>query len=294
MRLLASLALALLLLLPSLPALAASPEGVLLVAFGTSVDSALPSLQAVERAYKQAYPGRPVVWAYTSDIIRKKLAREQGLRVLSVKEALDECSRQGVVDLRVQSLHVTGGEEFSMLERMLVRSLTLNPGRFEHVWLGHPLLESSRDLEEVRAALFGHLAKRRQPGEAVVLMGHGNDRGPGDLTLAYAAHYFNAGDGLVYLASVEGANAFDKVLPQLREKGVTKVLLQPFMLVAGDHANNDLAGGEDESWASRLKAQGFETEAELTGLGLVEGVPQVYLRHTRETGDDLAHPKKSD
>ncbi len=273
---------------------AASPNGILLVAFGTSVDSAMPSLDALDRAYKKANPGMPVVWAYTSDIIRAKLAREADKKVFSVKEAMDECARLGVVNLRVQSLHVTGGEEFNMLQRMLVRWLNRNPGVFDHVWLGHPLLESSRDLDEVLDAVTASFAAKRAAGSAVVLMGHGNDRGPSDLTLAHVASTINSRDRLVFLATVEGGNGFDTILPALRASGVKKVHLQPFMVVAGDHANNDLAGGEDDSWASRIRAAGMEVEASLTGLGSIAGVQKVYLRHTRETGDDLANPRKSD
>ncbi len=276
------------------PACAASPNGVLLVAFGTSMESAMPSLDALDKAYKKAHPGQPVVWAYTSDIIRNKLAKEENKKVFSVKEAMDECARLGVVNLRVQSLHVTGGEEFNMLQRMLVRWLNRNPGVFDHVLLGHPLLESSRDLDEVLDAVTAGFAAQRRAGAAVVLMGHGNDRGPSDLTLAHVAGALNSRDRLVFLATVEGGNGFDNVLPAIKAAGVKKVYLQPFMVVAGDHANNDLAGDEEDSWASQLRAAGMEVEANLTGLGSIEGVRQVYLRHTAETGDDLARPKKSD
>ncbi|MDO5538092.1 MAG: sirohydrochlorin cobaltochelatase, partial [Desulfovibrionaceae bacterium] len=273
---------------------AATPNGILLVAFGTSMESAMPSLDAIDQAYKKAYPDTPVVWAYTSDIIRSKLAREENKKIFSVKEALDACRSQGIVNLRVQSLHVTGGEEFNMLQRMLVRYLNRNPGSFDHLWLGHPLLESSRDLDEVLDAVLAAINTKRQSGEAVVLMGHGNDRGPSDLTLAHIACAINAKDRLAFLATVEGGNGFDTILPGLRKSGVKKVFLQPFMVVAGDHANNDLAGPEEDSWASQIRAAGMEVEANLVGLGSNPGVQKVYLRHTKDTGDDLARPTKAD
>ncbi len=293
MRHLASFALALFVLLFAAAAQAASSNGILLVAFGTSMESAKPSLDAVEAAYKKAYPGQPVVMAYTSDIIRNKLAKE-GQKRLSVKQALDECAKLGVVNLRVQSLHATEGEEFSMLQRMLVRDLTRNPGRFEHVFLGAPLLKSEADLQEVITCVLKSFPSRRSATDAVVLMGHGNDRGSSDLALARVAAAFNERDNLVYVATVEGANSFDAVLPQLKKKGVRKVFLQPFMMVAGDHANNDLAGSEDDSWASQLKAAGMTVEAHLFGLGSNPGVQKLFLAHTAAAKDDLAHPKKSD
>ncbi len=273
---------------------AATPNGIVLVAFGTSMESAKPSLDAIDKAYKKAYPDTPVIWAYTSDIIRAKLAKEQNKKVFSVKEALDACKKQGIVSVRVQSLHVTGGEEFNMLQRMLVRYLNKNPGSFEHLYLGHPLLESGKDLEEVLTALLANVQSRRKAGEALILMGHGNDRGPSDITLAHVADTLHAKDKLAYMATVEGDNTFEHIVPSLKASGVKKAVLMPFMVVAGDHANNDLAGPEDDSWASQLKKMGIAVEANLQGLGSIADIQKVYLRHTRDTKDDLANPTKKD
>lgn len=293
-RLLRSLLLALFLVcqfcLASL-AQAAQPSGIVLVAFGTSVDSAKSSLMDMEAAYAKAFPDTPLLWAYTSDKIRAKLARE-GHKVFSVREALDECARSGLVDVRVQSLHITPGEEFSQLQRLLVRYVTLHPTRFDHVWLGHPLLESSRDLEEVLCAVMGTLPAARTARDAVVLMGHGNNRGPGDLTLACVATAFNTSDPRVFLATVEGGNGFAELVHEIEAQKPDKVYLQPFMLVAGDHAQNDLAGEDEESWASQLKACGLKVEARLTGLGSLPGIQNIFVRHTAETTDDLVHPAK--
>ena len=279
----------------ALPALAvsqaASPNGILLVAFGTSMDEAKPALDAVGQAFEKAHPGTPVVWAYTSDIIRRKLAGE-GRPVFSVREALDHCSQEGIVSLRVQSLHVTVGEEYSWLERVIVRYLTDNPGKFKDVWLGHPLLESTRDLDEVVDAALNSLPKDRKATDAVVFMAHGNDRGPGDIVLAHLACALQERDKLVFLAAVEGANDFAGVLEKVKASGAGKVYLQPFMMVAGDHAWNDLAGSEDDSWASILKANGLEVEASLIGLGQIPGVQAVLVRHAGESTDELVHPKK--
>ena len=294
MRHLASLLVSTLLILCCAAAVqAASASGILLVAFGTTMESAEPALQSIDKAYRKAYPDKPIVWAYTSDIIRKKL-NKQGNRVLSVKQALDECARLGIVDLRVQSLHVTGAEEYAMTQRMLVRDLSRFPNRFDHVWLGAPLLESGQDLQDVMDAIFASFPKERKSNEAVVLMGHGNNRGPGDLAIAQVATAFNQRDPLVFLAAVEGSNTFDSIIPELKKRNVTKVYLQPFMIVAGDHAINDLAGPEPDSWASQLKAAGMQVEAQLTGLGSLDGIQKVFLRHPRDTRDDLANPKKTD
>lgn len=266
-------------------------KATLLVAFGTSVESAMTALNAIDKAYVQQ--GEPVIWAYTSDIIRRKLAK-QGKPVLSVSAAMDKAATMGVTELRIQSLHVAPAEEYSQLERMIVKNLTSKPDRFKKVLLGYPLLVSSQDLQETIQAILTALPKERKADEAVVLMGHGNDRGPGDLVLAAAATAFQQKDPRVWLATVEGALSFDHVLPQLKAAGVKKVWLQPFMIVAGDHAKNDLAGPEEDSWASRIKAAGMEPVPHLKGLGELKGIQDIFLRHTASSTDDLANSKKSD
>ena len=290
--LLQSLVLALLLLTQPGLVHAFGQSGILPVAFGTSVDKARSSPDDVGRAYEKASPGKPIVWAYTSDIIRQKLAAK-GKHVFRVREALDECARKGITDLRVQSLHVSPGEEYSMLERMLVRYLAEHPGIFRHLWLGHPLLWSVQDLDEVLAAILSSLQGSRTPGQALVLMGHGNNRGPGELTLACLAMTLNSRDPLMYLASVAGGNSFARILPALEQAKVSKVCLMPFMMVAGDHARNDLAGPDKDSWASQTGKRGMQAETRLVGLGSLSGVQNVFLRHTRESRDDLATPRKS-
>lgn len=281
------------LLLCATLAQAESSKGILLVAFGSSMASAMPSFQAIEKTYQKTFKDRPIIWAYTSDIIRKKLAKA-GQKVFSVSEALNECADKGIRDLHVQSLHVTAGEEYSMLQRMLVKDLTKHPGRFTHLWLGGPLLVSSKDLSEVSESIINKLSTVRKPGEAVVLMGHGNDRGPGDLVMAEVHNAFLAKDPLIFVATVEGANSFRNILPQIMASGATTIHLAPLMVVAGDHANNDLLGTEKKSWASQLKAAGLNVIPHMFGLGELQGIRNVFLRHTQETTDDLINSSKTD
>ena len=267
--------------------------GTLLVAFGTSMDSARPAIDDIEKAYKKAAGNEPVLLAFTSDIIRNKLAKE-GKPVLSVNAAMNELAAQGVTDLKIQSLHIAPAEEYNQLERMVVKNITKNPGVFKTVKVGYPLLVSEKDLDAVVKVVLASLPKDRKPGDAVVLMGHGNDRGPGDLTLAATAAAFHKADPHVWLATVEGSNSFDNVLPKLKASGAKRVWLQPFMIVAGDHANNDLAGPEEDSWASRIKAAGMTPMPNLKGLGQLKGIQDIFLSHTQNAVVDLANTKKAD
>lgn len=266
--------------------------GVLLVAFGTSVPEAKKAFDNIDAAYKKAFPGSPIVWAFTSQIIRKKLAAE-GERVYSISEALDRLAKDGATVVRVQSLHVLAGQEFAEMARSVLLETKKYPDRFKAVYLGRPLLESREDANSVARALSSELADKRESGDAVALMGHGNAAGRGDLVLEGARAALKNADPAFHVASVEGARGFDEELAELKKSGAKTVLLAPFMVVAGDHARNDLAGEEDESWASRLKKAGFKVKTSLKGLGEMNPVVDIFIRHTRESKDNLAlEPRK--
>lgn len=280
------LALGLLTTVLTLPALAAPREGLLVVAFGSSVPEAMPAFRALDATFRAEFPDMPLEWAYTSQIIRKKLAR-QGKPVGGISDGLAALARKGVKVVRVQSLHVMAGEEFSALERAVLLDIKAHPGRFEAVYLGRPLLESRRDAEDVAAAVLGGMAARRNGDEALVLMGHGQEHGRADLVFEGMRATFGEADPLTVMATVEGSRDLDDLVRDLQARKLKKLWLQPFMVVAGDHARNDLAGPEDDSWASRLRREGFAVQANLVGLGEIPGVRAVFVRHAREAADDL-------
>lgn len=263
-------------------------SGVLLAVFGTSEPEALASYQAIAKSYEQL--GVPVAWAYTSDIIRAKLAKA-GNRPATPAEALDELAAKGVKHVRVQSLHMAAGEEFSQMELGVYAALLRQPGRFESVRMGRPLLESEQDMNDVVAAVLGELAAKRQPGDGLVLMGHGHADGRADLPMFALRDAFQRADPLVFLATVEGSLDFDRALAALKAKGVKRVWLAPFMVVAGDHARNDLSGPEEDSWASLLRDAGLNVSVHLKGLGEAAGVRDVFVRHTLEAKQDLLRVK---
>lgn len=262
--------------------------GILLVAFGTSMESGAPAYEGIEGAFRQT--GQPVVWAFTSNIIRAKMAK-QGTKLLTVPEGLAKLAADGVTDVTVQSLHIMGGEEYAKMERLVLTEVLAHPDRFASVKVGRPLLESMKDAREVAQAVLHSLPAARTSDDAVLLMAHGQSEGRCDLVFAGMTDVVNDTDPLAYMASVEGYQGLGQVLPMLQAKGVKRVWLLPFMVVAGDHAHNDLAGDEPDSWASQLKAQGFEVFPVLKGLGENPGVQSVFVRHAMETEDDYAHPR---
>ncbi len=287
-----SLCLLMLIIAPWTCTAANEKEGIILVAFGTSMPEAKIALDAIHEAYTRT-TNTPIIWAYTSDIIRRKLAK-QGEKHFSVMGAMNEAARLGIRRLRMQSLHVGAAQEFQSLQQMIVRNLLLFPDRFESVLLGRPLIESQKDMLAVRDALLQSLPKERTPNDAVVFMGHGNHNGPGDLMLYSLNAALQHTDPLIYVAAVEGGSAFEPVLAQLKKQGIKKVWFQPLMIVAGDHARNDMAGNEADSWASQAKAAGIESAVILRGLGELPAIQSIFIKHTKDAWDNFAHQKKAD
>ena len=266
-------------------------KGILLVAFGTSEEKALPAYEGIEAAFRPAQEqGEPLVWAYTSNIIRTKLGR-QGKKVYSVDEALDALAEQWVTDLSVQSLHIMAGEEFTKLDRLLQSNVLKHPGRFKTMTLGRPLVESMDDAQAVAKAVLRAVPSARKSGDAVLFMAHGQDAGRCDMVFAGMNAVMNAIDPLAFMASVEGYQRIENIIPMLKEKGVTRVWLMPFMVVAGDHARNDLAGDEPDSWASLLRKEGMTVFPVLRGMGEIPGIQDVFARHAAESHDDIVNPK---
>lgn len=279
-----------------LPAQSPSPsnEGLLIVAFGTSHKDALTSYENTEKTLLSHFPKEKTSWAYTSDIIRKKIAR-QGRPVPSIQESMEKLSTQGVKTLRVQSLHMAAGEEFSQMERTVQRYLEKNPGSFEKVLIGRPLLESTQDMKEVIKTILTEFPQERKADEAILLMGHGHSAGRADLVFTAVQGELHRQDPKAFLATVEGSYSFEDALPELKKlqkQGLKTVWLAPFMIVAGDHAKNDLVGDEDDSWANLLKKEGFEVKSHLKGLGDMKGIQNIFLRHATDTKDDIMTIKK--
>ncbi|MDE5831691.1 MAG: sirohydrochlorin cobaltochelatase [Desulfovibrio sp.] len=260
--------------------------GVLLAAFGSSLPEARKAYAAIEKAYARAFPASPLVWTYTSQKIRKKL-RKQGEATYGIAEGLDKLAAEGADKVIIQSLHMTAGAEFAALARAALIYVVRHPGKFKAVYLGRPLLESDADAREVAKSALADLKNFRESGEAVVFMAHGNDTGRSDLTLQGAGAILGRNDNLAFLAGVEGSLNIDDVIEKLKQLKIRKVCLAPLMVVAGDHAVNDMAGDED-SWASRLRAAGFEVRVSLKGLGEIPAIADLFLKHSSAATDDLA------
>ena len=255
-------------------------KGVLLVAFGTSVPEAKTAYDQVEAAVKKAFPETDVRWAFTSKIIRAKLAK-QGKQLDSPETALARMMEEGFTDVAVLSLHVIPGEEFHDLHTN-ARLFSQMAGGIEHIAVARPLLSSHEDMVQVATALLKKLPPSRKPGDVVLYMGHGSQKHPADAIYAAMNYVFEQLDPNVLVATVDGYPSLEDLLPRIVERKPGKVYLIPFMAVAGDHARNDMAGDSPDSWKSILSGKGLASEPVLSGVAEYPEVVEVWLRHLRE------------
>ncbi|WP_320041826.1 sirohydrochlorin cobaltochelatase [uncultured Desulfobacter sp.] len=249
-------------------------KGILLVAFGTSEASAKVSFQNIEQKVKKAFPGVDVFWAYTSHIIRHKLAK-QGEMILSPAQALATMMDDGYTHVAVQSLHTIPGEEYHDLT-MTVNGFKTMPNGFDKLILGFPMLGTQDTVAKAVDAVIATLPKARKANEAVVLMGHGTHH-PGNVYYAAMNWQLQQKDPNIIMGTVEGYPELGDVIAWLKTKKSGKVWLMPFMSVAGDHAKNDMAGDEENSWKSQLTKVGFSCETVLKGTAEYDAFADIWV-----------------
>lgn len=249
--------------------------GILLVAFGSSEASAQVSFENIDRKVKAAHPGIPVRWAYTSHIIRSKLAK-QGKHLDSPEVALAKMLDEKFTHVAVQSLHTIGGQEYHDLRRTVGAFARLHG--FQRIILGYPLLATQEDMEKVIAAVFQTIPPERKKDDAVVLMGHGTHH-PSNAFYAALMFQLQLRDPNVFVGTVEGYPEIDVIKSLLRAKGIQKAYLMPFMSVAGDHAKNDMAGDAEDSWKSVLTAAGIQCVPVLKGTAEFDAFVDIWVQH---------------
>ena len=268
---------------------------ILLVVFGTSYPEAQAAYENIERVYREEFPQAEVRIAFTSDYIRRKLLDRDNVTIDNPLTALAHLNDEGYTDVVVQSLHVIPGEEFHDLAN-IVESVRGIEGKFgfRNLVLGEPLLMNLEDYRNVSRALASqfeqnttgtertpHSSPRDAGQMAVIFMGHGTEHSANS-AYSQMANILAEDHENVFLGTVEGYPGYDEVLASLNESGVKKARLIPFMVVAGDHALNDLTGNESESWKSMLEKEGFEIDYNLLGMGENDGIVEIFVGHTKE------------
>lgn len=255
-------------------------KGILVVSFGTShAATRTVTIDAIEQTIRSTFAEFPVYTAWTSRMIMKKLLRTNGEKILNVKEALEKMHQDGITDVYIQTTHVIPGVEFDLLKKDALEMSAF----FSSIAFGMPLLSSTKDMRRTAYVLKEHfsdvLSSDPNSETALLLMGHGSEHFS---NACYAAFDYLCKDlGLcnLYVGTVEAYPSLADVLRHLKKTPVTHVHLAPFMIVAGDHAANDMAGSESDSWINVLRSEGYTVSCHLKGLGEYPGIRQLFLDH---------------
>ena len=278
----------------------------LVVSFGTSFnDSRAEDIGGVEKALQEANPDWSVRRAFTAQIIINHVQARDGEKIDNVEQALDRAVENGVKNLVVQPTHLMHGAEYDEL----VEALDSYKDKFETVTVAEPLLGEVGDdaavvnedkaavaeaitAEAVKTAGFDSLEAAKEDGTAFVFMGHGTSHTANVTYDQMQTQMNDLGFTNAFIGTVEGEpedTECQAVIAKVKDAGFKKVVLRPLMVVAGDHANNDMAGDDDDSWKSQFNASGaFDSvDCQIAGLGRIEAVEDLYVEHTKAAIDSL-------
>ena len=277
---------------------------ILVVSFGTSFnDSRAEDIGGVEKALQAAYPDWSVRRAFTAQIIINHVQARDDEKIDNMDQALERAVDNGVKNLVVQPTHLMHGAEYDEL----TEAVENYKDKFESVKIAEPLLgEVGADetainedkaavaeaitAEAVKTAGFDSLDVAKEEGTAFVFMGHGTSHTAKISYSQMQTQMEQLGYENVFIGTVEGEpedTACEAVIEKLKDAGYKKVILRPLMVVAGDHANNDMAGDDDDSWKSQFEASGaFDSiDTQIAGLGEIDAIQQLYVAHTQAAID---------
>ena len=257
----------------------------LVVSFGTSFnDSRRLTIGAIESALEKAFPEYAVRRGFTSQIIIDHVAKRDGEIIDNMQEALDRAVDNGVKTLVVQPTHLMNGLEYEEMSKAIAQY----SDAFEKISIGQPLLTSDEDFQAVAKAITEATADYDDGETAIVFMGHGTEAESNGVYAKMQQVLTDGGYAHYYVGTVEATPSLDDVLEAVKQGSYKRVVLRPLMVVAGDHANNDMAGDEDDSWKTTFEKEGYEVVCEVEGLGALEAVQQLYVEHAQAAVDALA------
>lgn len=278
---------------------------ILVVSFGTSYnDSRVADIKGVEDALQEAFPDWSVRRAFTAQIIINHVQARDGVAIDNMEQALERAVNSGVKQLVVQPTHLMHGAEYDEM----MDALALYEGKFETVVVAEPLLgevgsdatvinaDKKTVAEAVVAAAcadggFADAAAAAEANTAIVLLGHGTAHVAKVTYSQMQTQMSELGYGNVFIGTVEGEpeeTSCEAVIEAVKAAGYENVVLRPLMVVAGDHANNDMAGADEDSWKSMFTAAGFaKVDTQISGLGSIETVRDLYVAHAQAAIDSL-------
>jgi sirohydrochlorin cobaltochelatase len=267
------------------PGTATPKPAIVVVSFGTSyATSRHITIGAIESDIREAFPDYDVRRAFTAQTIIDHVEKDTGRHIDNFEEAMDKLVTEGVREVIVQPTHLMDGFEY----QDVAKSLEDYQDKFDKCALGKPLLASDEDQVAVAEAVKAAMEKYEDPDTAICLMGHGTEAESNSIYATMQGVFDGLGYTNYFVATVEATPTFDDVRDAALEAGYTKAVLRPFMVVAGDHATNDMADTEDSgSFASVMAAAGFEVESVIEGLGQIVQIDDLYVSHVQDAINSL-------
>lgn len=251
----------------------------LVVSFGTSYnDTRVLTIEAIEKALADAYPEYEVRRAFTAQTVIDILEERDGLKVDNVAEAMSRLVLDGVKEVIIQPTHVIQGAEYNDV----LDDVSAYADQFDRLIIGKPILSDEEDYTALIECLAEETAQYNDENTAIVFMGHGTHHDANSSYTTLQNMIYEAGYTNYFIGTVEAAPSLDDVLELVKESGATKVVLLPLMIVAGDHANNDMAGDEEDSWKTAFTEAGYEVECVLKGLGEYKAIQELFVKHAKD------------
>jgi sirohydrochlorin cobaltochelatase len=251
-------------------------KAIIVASFGTSYLEVLNrSIKLVEDQVAEEFPDFEIRRVFTSNMVRKALLKKEGIKTDSLEEALDKLEAEGYQEVYIQTLHIIPGEEY---HEKIIKPASRYRDRFKVLKTGKSLLFATEDYFNAINALKNQMPQQEED-LAVILMGHGATH---PANSCYAALQLKLFDEIpnAFIANIEGYPELDDILEKI--SGYKKLLLMPFMLVAGDHAINDMAGDEEDSWKNILSENGYQVEIYMKGLGENPEIRKIYINHIKD------------
>lgn len=254
-------------------------KGILVVSFGTShEDTRAVTIDAIEKEIGAAFTDCKIYRAWTSKMILARIEKRDHIHYDNVAEAMERMKKDGITDVIIQPTHVMNGVENDLMKKDVLAYADY----FQSVKFGAPLLTTEEDNEYVVKAVADESPVIKDKETALVLMGHGTEHYANAVYAALDYRFKDMGYENVIVGTVEGYPEIDQVMKQIGKCGVKKVVIAPFMIVAGDHAKNDMAGEEEDSWKNIISKAGYEVQTVLKGLGEYESIRKLFVEHARE------------
>lgn len=256
----------------------------LVLSFGTSFnDSRRLNIGAIESDLEKAFPDYSVRRGFTANIVIDHIQNRDGVKIDDVDEAMNRAVDNNVKNLVIQPTHLMNGLEYQELEEQVAQYADA----FDKIAIGKPLLTSEDDFKRVEQALVDWTSEYDDGETAICFMGHGTEAESNEVYQKMQDLLTADGHDNYFVGTVEASPSLEDVLAKVKAGSYKRVVLEPLMVVAGDHANNDMAGEEEDSWKTTFEDAGYEVTCLLRGLGENEAIRQIYVEHAQAAMDSL-------